>query len=74
MKFLRTTYPLNSIVDYQVEIPGGAATKEWLTSKDTTPDQMRSECRVDYDGNNLRVVGPGSLVSFPGIKLAASPN
>jgi len=43
---------------YRVETPDGSYTKEWVKATDTTPEEIRKNCRVEYDGGTLRVLGP----------------
>jgi hypothetical protein len=55
---------------YVVEMPGGAETKVWVSPADFPTQRIRDECRVEYDGETLRVLGPGAYrMSVPGFLL-----
>jgi hypothetical protein len=59
---------------FRVEYPNGAYTKVWLDSKTVTAEQIRDECRVEYDGATLRVIGPGEhRLEVPGFRLPKAP-
>lgn len=54
---------------YRVEFPDGAYTKRWLNGTETTPEEIRKNCRVEYDGQTLRVLGPrrSDVLEVPGL-------
>jgi len=56
--------------EFQVEFGNGAVTKEWLDSTQVTAEQIRSNCRVEYDGQTLRILGPRSSdwIEVPGFR------
>jgi hypothetical protein len=41
---------------YQVELPNGAVFEGWLDGRQVTAEQIRADCRVEYDGSTLRVL------------------
>lgn len=60
--------------DFSIEFPDGSYTKVWLDSKTVTADQIRHDCKVEYDGQTLRVIGPGEhRLQVPGLLLPKSP-
>jgi hypothetical protein len=57
--------------DYRVEFPDGSYTKHWLGASETTAEEIRKNCRVEYDGQTLRILGPrqSDLLEVPGYRF-----
>ena len=72
--FIRRYALLSGTTSYQIEFPGGAETKLWVPLNEVTPEKIRDECTVEYDGETLRVLGPGRHKrEVPGFHLPKSP-
>jgi len=55
---------------YVIELPNGSVTKQWLDGSTTTPQEIREETSVEYDGNTLRIAGPGKhKLEIPGFRV-----
>ena len=61
---------LGGTAEFQIDFGDGAITKDWLDSTQVTQEQIRSNCRVEYDGETLRITGPRPTdsVEVPGFR------
>jgi hypothetical protein len=73
--FIQEKPLIGGTAQYLIQFPGpGSTTKAgaWLNSNDgVTPKQIRDNCRAEYDGKTLRIVGPRPRDWFevPGYRL-----